>query len=55
LNKEYRKTDKSKEYMKDYMKEYDKTDKRKQYMKEYKKKWEQTKALYLNELKCYNI
>jgi len=49
--KEYQKTDKRKEYKKKYFKEYQRTDK----SKEYKKQWKQTKALYLNELKCFNL
>lgn len=53
--KEYEKTrnrtDKRKEYMKEYHKEYIKT---KQY-KEHINKRNREKALYLNELKCYNI
>jgi len=58
--KEYQKTD----TYKDYLKEYQKTDKFKDYQKEYQKtdkfkqyhkQWKQKKALYLNELKCYNI
>ena len=41
--KEYRKTDKYKEYQKEYQKEYNKTDKYKKYKKEYD-----------NQLCCYN-
>ena len=57
-----------KEYHKEYQKEYQKTDKqkqrektekrkkyKKQYQKQYMKQWMQTKRLYLNELKSYNI
>jgi len=68
-HKEWRKTDKYKEYektdkRKQYNKEYQKTEKVKNYRKEYKqtnkykeykKIYNQTKALYLNELKCFNI
>jgi len=53
--REYEKTDKRKEYQREYKKEYQKTDKRKEYQREYKKQQYQQKALYLNELKCYNI
>ena len=54
--RQYNKTDKFKEYLK----EYEKSDKRKEYYKSdkrketHRKRW-QRKALYLNELKCYNI
>ena len=52
----YQRSDKYKEYLKIYRqtdtyKKSKKTDK----IKEYKKQWEQKKALYLNELKCYNF
>jgi len=59
-HKEYAKTDKKKAYLK----EYAKTDKSKQTAKKYKqsekckqqqKEYYKTKALYLNELKCYNF
>ena len=45
--KEYNKSDKFKEYQKKYYK----SDKG----KDYKKQWHQKKALYLNQLKCYNL
>jgi hypothetical protein len=41
-----------KEYEKEYHKEYQQHSEK---CKEYKKKYRQTKALYLKELKCYNL
>jgi hypothetical protein len=54
----------TKEEKKQQQKLYDKTEKRKEYQKQYKqtdkykeqqKIYRETKALYLNELKCYNL
>jgi hypothetical protein len=58
--KEYQQTDKYKEYKKEYeksdkRKEYKQSEKYKQMQKEYIKEYRQTKSLYLNELKCYNL
>jgi hypothetical protein len=39
------------ENVRNQKREYQKSDKRKEYVKQYR----QTKALYLNELKCYNL
>lgn len=62
--KEYQKKYKQTDKYKQQQKEYAKIDKVKEYQKEYKqsdkykqqqKKYKQKKALYLNELKCYNL
>ena len=58
--KEYQKTDKYKQYHKEYDKEYKKSDKYKEYMKEYQKSdkckqyHKEYKKEYNNQLCCYN-